>query len=104
DNLLLIALPGNELVPVVSIMITAFDVEVSRFEVPHELREHAHLKVPPLHPIRAPYPFSRACEQLPPRIRHPGEIEQFDPLFLRCTLLFDNGSDKPIAPTSLSGT
>jgi hypothetical protein len=50
----MIPTPGDELVPVVGIMVAALDIEVSRLEIPHELREYTHLKVPPLHSIWAP--------------------------------------------------
>lgn len=82
-------------------MVTALDVEISRLEIPHELGKDADLKVPPLHPIWASYPFGRAREQLPPDIGCPGEVKQFDALFLGRTLLFDDGGDEPVAPTGL---
>lgn len=77
---------------------------LSKMTIPLQIVSHAHLKVPPLHPIRTSYPFSRGREQLPPRIRHPGEIEQFDPLCFRCALVFHHCGDKPISSTDLGGT
>src|SRR5437868_5653778 len=82
-------------------MVTTFDVEVSRLEIPHELGEHTHLKVPPLHPIWALYPTTCPADQLPPDVGNPAEIKQFDALFFRRVLIFNGGCDEPFAAAGL---
>jgi len=100
-NLLVISTPRNELVPIVSILITALDVEIARFEIPEQLRKDGDLEVPPQDFVGTGAAFALPGHELPPGVRGPGQINQGNALFLGCSWLLHRRGGQPVPTTSL---
>src|SRR4029450_7614991 len=75
-NPLVILLPGDQLLAIVSKLVAATDTHVSRLQLPHQLRKYADLKMPTIEPVwlhpqpRLPGHYS------PPCFWNPGEVQR----------------------------
>src|SRR5258706_473613 len=71
-----IFLPTDALRPGVSVAVAALDIQITRFQIPENLGEDTRLKVLPMDAFRVRGAPTVSGDDLPPGIRHPGEVHQ----------------------------
>lgn len=85
----------------VGVLITPLHVEITRFEIPEHLGEHAHFKMSPENLLRATAAFTLPCDEPLPGIGRPGEIDQWHHLFFWSARMLEDCGDQPLPFTRL---
>src|SRR5262249_16221268 len=63
--------PRNQLLAIVRVLITPLDVEITRFEVPEQLRKNGNLEVSPQDFVGTTLALALSGHKLPPGVRGP---------------------------------